>query len=304
MAELRSIEYSASFPIDRSPEHEYDDPLNLFDITSSQPEAIDRKDLDYVANYTSLRQIAEDAPTEPPLTSSLPSTPLEEHMPTIRDSQSPETTAGPSPTSAQAEVNVNVAGFHEFSLTDEAGEDNNLGTRYSFRRREPKQINPYLFDKHMYKKQLRNIPDAIVKATSPHRDRQKNASPEADEDFVVPDDDISGTDSQLPKLRPDVNVHEDPEKSSSAWLHKIFDLEDDVVPPLSVSNSVANEDTDPRSNKFKTKRFPLNEAMFRLRNRSDDKNNSRSGSNNIPAITYSRKQVRNAQFLDDLDRIY
>jgi len=41
--------------------------------------------------------------------------------------------------------------------------------RYSLRRRDPRQLNPYVYDKLMYKQQMRSNPDAIVKFRSPRR---------------------------------------------------------------------------------------------------------------------------------------
>ncbi|KAI6112835.1 Mus7/MMS22 family-domain-containing protein [Pisolithus sp. B1] len=41
--------------------------------------------------------------------------------------------------------------------------------RYSLRRRDPRQLNPYAYDKLLYKRQMRSNPDAIVKFSSPKK---------------------------------------------------------------------------------------------------------------------------------------
>ncbi|KIK23682.1 hypothetical protein PISMIDRAFT_679140 [Pisolithus microcarpus 441] len=41
--------------------------------------------------------------------------------------------------------------------------------RYSLRRRDPRQLNPYAYDKLLYKQQMRSNPDAIVKFLSPKK---------------------------------------------------------------------------------------------------------------------------------------
>ncbi|KAG6334435.1 hypothetical protein ID866_4656 [Astraeus odoratus] len=49
-------------------------------------------------------------------------------------------------------------------------EDTELSAvRYSLRRRDPRQLNPYAYDKLLYKQQMRSNPDAIVKFASPTR---------------------------------------------------------------------------------------------------------------------------------------
>ncbi|KAI6149743.1 Mus7/MMS22 family-domain-containing protein [Pisolithus tinctorius] len=45
----------------------------------------------------------------------------------------------------------------------------NQSVRYSLRRRDPRQLNPYAYDKLMYKRQMRSNPDAIVKFLSPKK---------------------------------------------------------------------------------------------------------------------------------------
>jgi hypothetical protein len=40
-------------------------------------------------------------------------------------------------------------------------------SRYSLRTRNAKQLNPYIYDQLLYKKQMQAIPDAIVKVVSP-----------------------------------------------------------------------------------------------------------------------------------------
>ncbi|KIK80889.1 hypothetical protein PAXRUDRAFT_833254 [Paxillus rubicundulus Ve08.2h10] len=51
--------------------------------------------------------------------------------------------------------------------------------RYSLRRREARQLNPYAYDKLLYKQQMKSNPDAIVKLRSP---RPRSRSRGADED--------------------------------------------------------------------------------------------------------------------------
>lgn len=55
--------------------------------------------------------------------------------------------------------------------------------RYTLRARNARQMQPYVYDKLSYKKQLRNIPEAIVVAHSPRRRRQSpqySSDPEVD----------------------------------------------------------------------------------------------------------------------------
>ncbi|KAG6381519.1 hypothetical protein JVT61DRAFT_104 [Boletus reticuloceps] len=60
--------------------------------------------------------------------------------------------------------------------------------RYSFRRREARQLNPYAHDKLLYKQQLKSHPDAIVKFCSPrHRSGFGGAGEDGTQDeFIFP----------------------------------------------------------------------------------------------------------------------
>lgn len=44
--------------------------------------------------------------------------------------------------------------------------------RYSLRTRQAKQVNPYAYDKQLYKRQMRSNPDALVKVVSPLRPKR------------------------------------------------------------------------------------------------------------------------------------
>ena len=73
--------------------------------------------------------------------------------------------------------------------------------RYSLRARQARQLNPYAFDKALYKQQLRHNPDAIVKMRSPGRHIRHSSDHE--DEFV---DEGKESDSQrtgdLGHLRP------------------------------------------------------------------------------------------------------
>ncbi|KAI0916960.1 hypothetical protein AcW2_007217 [Taiwanofungus camphoratus] len=49
--------------------------------------------------------------------------------------------------------------------------------RYALRTRQARQVNPYAYDRLMYKRQMRSNPDAIVKVVSPPRPRRQYGSP-------------------------------------------------------------------------------------------------------------------------------
>lgn len=61
-----------------------------------------------------------------------------------------------------------------------AGDTSGRTVRYSLRRRDPRQLNPYAYDKLLYKKLMRLNPDAIVKFLSPKKPRNRREAHEED----------------------------------------------------------------------------------------------------------------------------
>lgn len=108
-------------------------------------------------------------------------------------------------------------------------EDTELPLRYSLRRRDPRQLNPYAYDKLLYKQQMRSNPDAIVKFRSPRRrspgqteDNQEDTqldyvpleNPDEDEDYV---ESIPKPPRVTSNTNPD-QVEEAPDESDTGWL--------------------------------------------------------------------------------------
>ncbi|KAL4063194.1 Mus7/MMS22 family-domain-containing protein [Scleroderma citrinum] len=118
--------------------------------------------------------------------------------------------------------------------------------RYSLRRRDPRQINPYAYDKLLYKQQMRSNPDAIVKFRSPVRrahgqrvDEQDETqstyvfppdNPEEDEDYVesIPNPRKGSSNTNLEQ------VEEAPDDRDTGWLPE-------VLQPLSSSDEGDDE---------------------------------------------------------------
>lgn len=111
--------------------------------------------------------------------------------------------------------------------------------RYSLRRREARQLNPYAYDKLLYKQQLKSHPDAIVRFRSP---RRHPGSGGVDEDgtqdgfvFHNPDEDGDYVDSASSRRR-ESNVQNfdrhdglredaqglEPRRSDGGWLPEIL----------------------------------------------------------------------------------
>ena len=77
----------------------------------------------------------------------------------------------------------------ELANSDDGGTTNR---RYSLRARQARQLNPYEYDKRLYKLQMKRLPDAIVKVVSPRRRHSGHArvrhNDGGEDDFVVTDD--------------------------------------------------------------------------------------------------------------------
>lgn len=57
--------------------------------------------------------------------------------------------------------------------------------RYSMRERRPQQLNPYIYDKMLYKRQMKSNPDAIIKFASPRRRSHSRGAADNGEDRDV-----------------------------------------------------------------------------------------------------------------------
>ncbi|PSS37682.1 hypothetical protein PHLCEN_2v506 [Hermanssonia centrifuga] len=81
-------------------------------------------------------------------------------------------------------------------------QDEQLLARYSLRTRKAKQVNPYEYDKMLYKRQMRANPDAIVKVVSPpqrkHRERSGEQMRDSDADVDPQDLDLDRSDDDRP----------------------------------------------------------------------------------------------------------
>jgi hypothetical protein len=142
------------------------------------------------------------------------------------------------------------------------------GRRYSLRTRQARQLNPYKFDKHMYKRQLRGIPEAIVKITSPRRKghhedwNDDNVVQETqDDEWKEPDGEQEDEESQEQprhRQRRPSNAEEHPQ---SRWLLPELNFKDDELPPvpLLLGSTVQKkpENTSKHSEKRKQSKKPL-----------------------------------------------
>ncbi|OSC97472.1 hypothetical protein PYCCODRAFT_1377056 [Trametes coccinea BRFM310] len=107
---------------------------------------------------------------------------------------------GPSGANAQAQDGPSHHGNH-LQTVDFPGESADLHDgRYSLRARKARQLNPYEYDKMLYKRQMRANPEAIVKVVSPPRPRRRhrstsagvrdvNGSSGADDDYHIAEED-------------------------------------------------------------------------------------------------------------------
>lgn len=84
-------------------------------------------------------------------------------------SRSPDPIQLLSPQHPQIPLSSPAVPRHDHSPPVEIPEDPQPLSRYSLRRREARQLNPYAWDKLLYKQQLKSHPDAIVKFQSHHR---------------------------------------------------------------------------------------------------------------------------------------
>ncbi|KAI5121875.1 hypothetical protein M0805_001083 [Coniferiporia weirii] len=177
--------------------------------------------------------------------------------------------------------------------------------RYSLRNRQPRQLNPYAYDKRLYKLQMRHNPDAIVKVVSPPRQHARhNHDPQGETDFIAPEERDEESQVQMDRRRGGRKSHDtsndvqDRGDESPKWLPKAFELSDDELPPLpsfrpgkASSPTSLNTTENSRARSRKVRRFPLLESRVRAEKgplhvkESTDRPSASSG------ITYIRRKV-------------
>ncbi|EJD07436.1 uncharacterized protein FOMMEDRAFT_164408 [Fomitiporia mediterranea MF3/22] len=210
------------------------------------------------------------------------------------------------------------AGIRESILQATNGEDDDINPRrYSLRARQARQLNPYEYDKRLYKQQMKRLPDAIVKVVSPRRHtpgrthRHRHGS--EDNDFIVSEneDETQGTARRNEKNRGASETlqegYDDQEKSIT-WLPKAFNMSDDELSPLPPAVArkspvvSASEDLSEshKSLHKKLQRFPLKEARSRREEHAGPANESEieTHGKNTSAITYARRKKTKSVFRD------
>jgi hypothetical protein len=142
-------------------------------ISKSRPNSIDPLNLSSppAAQSDDARSLPDESTlwTPPPASASPPPTSQQTYLqstshlshPSVRTSQS-ETSPPPSSN------DQTCAPPQDSAIIPYAQQEAEL-TRYALRMRQPKQLNPYIYDKAVYKHQMRSHPDAIVKIVSPRR---------------------------------------------------------------------------------------------------------------------------------------
>lgn len=96
--------------------------------------------------------------------------------PTISDPSNQSSSRSPFITSHSASNLVDPSIDHPEFLVSEQPFEMDIPRRYSLRTRQARQLKPYEYDKMMYRLQLKDNPDAIVKVVSPSKDvnRRRN----------------------------------------------------------------------------------------------------------------------------------
>ncbi|KAG9312886.1 Mus7/MMS22 family-domain-containing protein [Chiua virens] len=104
-----------------------------------------------------------------------------------------------TPQSLASRAGSPVVISHSQSPPIEIPEDPQPLARYSLRRREPRQLNPYAYDKLLYKQQLKSHPDAIVKFRSPQRHHEPGGVGEdgTQNEFIFPLDNTKEDDDYV-----------------------------------------------------------------------------------------------------------
>ncbi|KAH8116315.1 Mus7/MMS22 family-domain-containing protein [Phellopilus nigrolimitatus] len=200
-----------------------------------------------------------------------------------------------------------------FLVNDDAhvqfqADEDNAPRRYSLRARQARQLNPYEYEKRIYKQQMRNNPDAIVKIVSPRRRlaeaANRNRDPqEEDDEFVAPDD---GDESQGRLHRRNIRHRshavelgdgENGTRKSPKWFPKAFEMSDDELPPLEPLRPEPASASKRKTESGKIKRrkiskFPLLESRARKNAdavpvQDDEKDKQRTVG---PGITYARRK--------------
>ena len=119
------------------------------------------------------------SPTQRPIRVSSPaSSPLTPASSPTKAAEAPRTPSS-SPSQALAtsrQQNSTLSAAEIAAIEDAAAAER---ARYSLRARNPRQLNPYEYDKLLYKRQMRAAPEAIVKVVSPPRPRRRHRSTSA-----------------------------------------------------------------------------------------------------------------------------
>ncbi|KAL5513076.1 hypothetical protein ACEPAH_3474 [Sanghuangporus vaninii] len=193
----------------------------------------------------------------------------------------PHRSVSHSPNRAERSDNIGTKPMLGDSGTDphSALEDHDgmASRRYSLRARQARQLNPYEYDKRLYKQQMKRLPDAIVKVISPHRHapRRTHRHRESgeDDDFIVTDEDdeSQAANQRRSRARKSSEALDEEHARSLDWLPEAFHMsdEDDLLPlsPLANSESFAKPMSEDVRGKYKVSRqrpirFPLKEARI------------------------------------------
>ena len=150
------------------------------------------------------------SPTQRPIRVSSPaSSPLTPASSPTKAAEAPRTPS-PSPLQAVAtsrQQNSTLSAAEIAAIEDAAAAER---ARYSLRARNPRQLNPYEYDKLLYKRQMRAAPEAIVKVVSPPRPRRRHrstsanprdASSGAEDEYQAGEEDLDDEESQARRRR-------------------------------------------------------------------------------------------------------
>lgn len=161
------------------------------------------------------------------------------------------------------------------------------GTRYSLRTRKARQLNPYEYDKIMYKRQMRAIPDAIVKMRSPpqrHHGGSRGPRDDASSDPDVDPNtlDMDDSDQERPRRRRSKSaashenlsgggrnsVHVSPRRWRPRAFNDTFssdsDVDDSRKDVIALLGKQPNTDRQPGRvrHKYRAKPFPLSDKAL------------------------------------------
>ncbi|OCB85427.1 hypothetical protein A7U60_g7436 [Sanghuangporus baumii] len=193
----------------------------------------------------------------------------------------PHRSVSHSPNRAERSDNIGTKPTLGDSETDlhSALEDHDgmASRRYSLRARQARQLNPYEYDKRLYKQQMKRLPDAIVKVISPHRHApgrtHRHRESGEDDDFIVTDEDdeSQAANQRRSRARKSSEALDEEHARSLGWLPEAFHMsdEDDLTPlsPLANRESFAKPTSEDVCGKYKVSRqrpirFPLKEARI------------------------------------------